>query len=127
VDNLTQRNYKFIVAFLLLLPALRSSAQQPAKNSLLMPVLKQVVVGPASIYPAPKNFSAITLHITPVQPVRPLTASFSETPVTSIAGDFYTQHFGFFCKRELQFEKSTKIPLRFRLGSLEYVNRLEHK
>jgi hypothetical protein len=43
-----------------------------------------------------------------------------------LENDYYTQHFGFFCKKELQFEKVTHIPLRFRLGSLEYCNQLEH-
>lgn len=40
---------------------------------------------------------------------------------------FYTEQLGFFCKKELEVEKKLAIPLRFRLGSLAYVDYLEQK
>ena len=39
----------------------------------------------------------------------------------------YMANLGFFCKKELEIEKTTHLPLRFRLGSLQEVNRLEGK
>jgi hypothetical protein len=49
------------------------------------------------------------------------------SPAEMLHGDFYSQHLGFVCKKEWQFEKTTHIPFRFRLGSLEYCNFLEGK
>jgi hypothetical protein len=44
-----------------------------------------------------------------------------------INSNFYTQNFGFFCKKELQLEKITKVPFKFRLGSVQQVDWMEGK
>ena len=49
------------------------------------------------------------------------------TRFTVVPQNYYTQHFGFMCKKELAIEKATKIPFRFRLGSLQQCNYLEGK
>lgn len=53
--------------------------------------------------------------------------SLKKLPIRIIPSDYYTKNLGFFCKKELQLEKAIKIPFRFRLGSIEYVDQLEGK
>jgi len=49
------------------------------------------------------------------------------TEIMLIPANRVVTHFGFFCRRELELEKTIRLPLRFRLGSLEYCNKLEGK
>ena len=44
-----------------------------------------------------------------------------------IAPNFYVTQLGFFCKQEIKLEKTTKIPFRFRIGSIEDCDRMEGK
>jgi hypothetical protein len=48
-------------------------------------------------------------------------------PLQILPGSFYSGHLSFFCRQEIQLEKAISIPLRFRLGSLGYVDYLEQK
>jgi len=44
-----------------------------------------------------------------------------------IPANFYSTNLGFFCKKELKIEAVTKIPFKFRLGSVQYVDYMEGK
>ncbi|MBI1343587.1 MAG: hypothetical protein GC171_11690 [Terrimonas sp.] len=46
---------------------------------------------------------------------------------TALPGDYYTRSLGFFCRKEIALEKIVPVPLRFRLGSVDYTDRMEGK
>ena len=73
----------------------------------------------------------LQLSTAPVKPSQLLiknTAENSKTiPSTFLSPGFYASQLGFFCKQEIKLDKITKVPFRFRLGSVAECNRLEGK
>jgi hypothetical protein len=47
--------------------------------------------------------------------------------LSPVSPAFYVNSLDFFCRKELQIEKAIALPLRFRLGSLQYTDYLEGK
>lgn len=59
-------------------------------------------------------------------------SEFSETNLPNIPPPFLQKYYNyndlaFFCKVEVQLEKAVSFPVKFRLGSVEYVDMLEGK
>jgi len=48
-------------------------------------------------------------------------------PISYLPGNYYAANLGFVCRQEIRLEKSTGIPFRFRLGSVQQVDWLEGK
>ncbi len=54
-------------------------------------------------------------------------SSFLFSKPFTFSSNYQTLGWGFFCQKEWQLEKAIKIPIKFRLGTFEYTNKLEGK
>jgi hypothetical protein len=129
----SQRAYQFLVVLLLILPARIFSQQE-------MPRIEQISPHPIKVSP---DFYRIAPGYLSNEQTEIVHNSFYKEPVDRtvllpfryrwsnqievIKQNFYTKHVSFFCRKELDLEKITCTPVRFRLGSLEYVDKMEGK
>jgi hypothetical protein len=121
-----QRVYQFLVVLLLILPLRIFSQQQIPRIGQNSPhglSLSEEIQG--------KKFqnNIVTNYAFPDnRTIYRITPGTIETCfITGVKSKLTIQNLPFFCKEEYRFEKTTSIPLRIRLGSLDYVNNLEGK
>ena len=67
------------------------------------------------------------LFINPGISQKPAINSLKNLSTVPVSPAFFAGNLGFFCKQEIKFEKATKIPFHFRLGSVEQCDWMEGK
>ena len=121
-----QRTLKIIVVFLWIIQSIDSAAQ----NSSVLSHYSFVQKNDRYFSTGIKSFDIIpqTGKILPKRffLTQPSYADLSSR-FMAVQPGFYCSNTGLICRKEWAFEKATKLPLRLRLGSLEYVNWLEQK
>ena len=124
-QRLAQRSHKIIVVLALLVLPLFSIAQQS-----LMGGQQEKIRG--ILERKSQEKSGLTYRFSPLYQINPdLKAPNRVENKTaayfSLSPGFYVQCLGYFCRQEIRLEKITSIPIRIRLGGLDYVNWLEQK
>ena len=123
----SQRLYRFLVVLLLILPAKIFSQQQIPRIAQNSPDILNFLENFQREKFQNKYTNYLFIRNESLYRFTPATPPYKASPIETIASNFTVQNLAFFCKKEFQFEKNTSIPLRVRLGSLEYVNKLERK
>jgi hypothetical protein len=141
MKNRQQRQISFLVVWLTMFSSLAGWGQKPFQKGLKVDFLQLHYPGAPSrnSYPNSPDYEKLAIFDKPpsneeqagingnfeIYPFVPadrfVTGIYAQTP------NLYYLQSGYFCKREWEFEKATRIPLRFRLGSLADCNALEGK
>lgn len=114
---MAERRYLFLVVLLM------SLSGSIWSQSLALPAGRATVI---SILIKPRPFVS-KFGVSPVFGYNDCTAKSPFRLINAPTSGFYPNSLGVICKTELKMDKITPVPLRFRLGSLDYVNWMERK
>jgi hypothetical protein len=132
-SGMTQRSHKIIVVLVIFCwPVFLQGQDLPNKPICITTYLKcdtipvRINVYSGKGYKYDKHITDSLYAANPFK-IKCDTISFISNTPYILPSSFYSNHLGFFCKKELLLQKITSVPFRFRLGSLEYVNWMEQK
>jgi hypothetical protein len=132
-----QRKKSFLVVCLsILMVGVQAQQAGPSKVEKIVPdhlVFTKMPPVPALNFPAVAGLPMLPGGTgSPTAPLPPfhatdMTAYYPAGEAAYMGSGSYYDQLGFFCKRELDIQKATHLPVFFRLGSLEACNKLEGK
>jgi len=123
----SQRVYQFLVVLLLILPIKIFSQQQMPRSGQNSPHILSFSEDFQKKKFQNSYVNYFFLNNGTLYRFTPRVLCAPPSTVEIIKSNLTIQNLSFFCKEEFRFEKTTSIPLRLRLGSLDYVNKLEGK
>jgi len=112
--------FLLVTAFLCCFGVVVANGQSAGIAGKSIPALQQEKVETADFF----RFSTQTIK-KPVDQTYPALTTVFQTQTTPKIYSF--EELAFFCKIEVELEKATGLPVKFRLGSVPYVDRLEGK
>jgi hypothetical protein len=118
---ISKSTYKYLL-FLLVFVLMQSKAVSQINASIEGLSIPELRISPS----LSKHYIFPINSYKPVFRTAEASVLYLKRPKLDLPNDYY-QHLGFFCKVELKMERQAKIPVRFRLGTTDYVDQLEGK
>ncbi|SFP68111.1 hypothetical protein [Parafilimonas terrae] len=98
-----------------------------SKNKTFIAFTVKFLFAAAALQAQPANDSA-RQKMDSLAVMRQFIFSIKQPPLPKqLPGNFYTKQLPFFCSKELLVQKAVGFPVKFRIGSVEYCDRLEGK